>query len=209
MANKITSISPQTNHPDRYSVFINDKFAFGISAFDLLTLSLKEGNVLSDAEYKDILNSLDESKCQDYANGLISAKMYTEKKLRQKLKDRNFSDDTINIVVLRLKEYGYIDDVVYAEMFVNEVKQKYGTYKIRQKLFERGVPIEVIEEALTELDNLDTAVSHLKTKLRCKPVQSEDVPKLLRFLAQKGFSYDDAKQALSKYMEDINTLYDE
>ena len=209
MANKITAITPQANHTDRYSVFVNDKFAFGISTFDLLSLSLKEGSSLSDIEYKEVLNSLNESKCQDYANSLVSVKMYTEKKLRQKLKEHNFSEDTINTVVLRLKEYGCVDDAVYAEMFVNEAKQKYGVYKIRQKLFERGVPSEIIDEALTCLDNLDTAVLHLKTKLRSTPFKDEDIPKLLRFLAQKGFCYDDAKQALNKYMEDLNTLYDE
>lgn len=207
--NKITDITPQTNHKDRCSVYINGKFAFGISDFDLLRLSLKTGQELTEAELDEILYALDETKCQDYANSLVCARMYTEKELKKKLVAKKFSEEVIKTVLSRLSEYGYIDDKAYAEAYIAEVKQKYGVYKIRQKLFEKGVPDRVIDECLAELDNKDTAVNQLKIKLRNKPVRAEDKQKMLRFLAQKGFAYDEAYDAIRIYMEEFNDIYDE
>ena len=207
--NKITDITPQTNHKDRCSVYINGKFAFGISDFDLLRLSLKTGQELTEAELDEIMYALDETKCQDYANNLVCARMYTEKELKKKLVAKKFSEKVIKTVLSRLSEYGYIDDKAYAEAYIAEVKQKYGVYKIRQKLFEKGVPDRVIDECLAELDNKDTAVNQLKIKLRNKPVRAEDKQKMLRFLAQKGFAYDEAYDAIRIYMEEFNDIYDE
>lgn len=207
--NKITDIATQVNHNDRCSVYINGKFAFGISQLDLLKFSLKIGKELNDSELKEILYAIDETRCQDYVNSLVCSRMYTERELRKKLAAKKFSDDVIDTVILRLSEYGYVDDKAYAEMYVSEVKQKYGVYKIRQKLFEKGVPEKIIDESLQNLCNTETAVTHLKAKLRGKPLLAEDKQKILRFLVQKGFTYDESHEAIRIYMEDLDDSFNE
>lgn len=199
----------QVNNSERCSVYIDGKFAFGISQLDLLKFSLKTGQELTNAEIRDILNAVDETKCQDYANSLVCARMYTKIELHRKLKVKKFSDEVINTVISRLSEYGYVDDKTYAQTYIEETKHKYGVFKIRQKLFEKGVPEIIITECLQDLDNIDTAIKHLKLKLRNKSVDSEEKQKLLRFLAQKGFAYDEAHEAIRRYMEEIDGFYDE
>lgn len=201
---KITDIVAQVNNKERCSVYLDGKFVFGIGELDLLKFSLKIGQELSDSEIRTILNAVDETKCQDYANSLVCARMYTERELRKKLEQKQFSSEIINDVVLNLKEYRYIDDRNYAEMYISESKQKYGIYKIKQKLFEKGVSPEIIDDCLSEFSNTETAVSQLKIKLRCKPLLKEDEQKMLRFLAQKGFSYDEAHEAIRVYMEEFD-----
>ena len=209
MMNKITDITQQTNHKDRYSVYIDGKFAFGISDFDLLKLSLKVGQELSNNELQEIMYTLDETKCQDYANSLVCARLYTEKEIKKKLVAKKFSVEVIKAVIQKLAEYGYINDRAFAEAYVSETKQKYGVYKIRQKLYEKGVPEKIIDECLEELDNKGVAVNQLKIKLRNKRIITEDKQKLLRFLAQKGFAYDEAHDAIRIYMEEFNDIDDE
>jgi len=102
--NKITDITTQINNNDRCSVYINGEFAFGISQLDLLKFSLKIGKELTDAEIKEILYAVDETKCQDYANSLVCSRMYTERELRKKLTAKKFSDDVIDTVISRLSE---------------------------------------------------------------------------------------------------------
>ena len=204
MTNKITDIKEQVKNKGRFSVFINGKFSFGISDFDLIRLSLEVGQEFSDECLEEIILSLDESKCLDYASSLITSKLYTEKSIRNKLKDKGYSALSIDSAIDKLKEYKYIDDYSYAETYIEETRHKFGEYKIRQKLFEKGVPSSVIDECMSEFENSDSALYVLKTKLRGNIPQKEELPKILRFLAQKGFSYDESKKAVNDYMEEFD-----
>lgn len=204
MTNKITDITEQVKNKGRFSVFINGEFSFGISDFDLLRLSLKVGQEISDEYLQEIISSLDESKCLEYASSLVTSKMYTEKNIRDKLKTKGYSTLSINNAINKLKEYKYIDDYFYAETYIDETKHKFGAYKIRQKLYEKGVPSSIIDACMVEFENSDCAVNILKTKLRGNIPLKEDIPKLLRFLAQKGFSYDESKKAIDDCMEEFN-----
>lgn len=204
MSKKITEIKPQVKNKNRFSVFINGEFSFGISEFDLLKLSLKQGQEFTDDELIDIIKSVEESECQEYANSLVNQKLYTEKKLREKLKLKQFSLVSINLVVDRLKDYGYIDDFLYAKTYIEELHNKYGILKLKQKLYEKGISREIIDECLEGFENHDTALSVLKIKTRGQKPIKDDYPKLLRFLAQKGFPYDQAKNALNTFLEEFD-----
>ncbi len=204
MTNKITDITEQVKNKGRFSVFINGEFSFGISDFDLLRLSLKIGQEISDEYLQEIILSLNESKCLDYASSLVSSKLYTEKSIRDKLKGKGYSALSITNAVNKLKEYKYIDDYFYAETYIDETKHKFGTFKIRQKLFEKGVPSSIIDECMLDFENSDYALNVLKAKLRGNAPIKEDIPKLLRFLAQKGFSYDESKKAIDACMEEFD-----
>lgn len=204
MSKKITEIKPQVRNKSRFSVFIDGEFSFGISEFDLLKLSLKQGQELTDGELIDIIKSVDESECQEYANSLVNQKLYTEKKLREKLYSKQFSSISINSVVDKLKGYGYIDDFLYAETYIEELKNKYGVMKLKQKLYERGISREIIDKCLEDFENQGTALAVLKIKTRGQKPLKDDYPKLLRFLAQKGFQYDQAKNALNTFLEEFD-----
>ncbi len=203
MQNKITDIRPQVKDESRFSVYINDQFAFGISAFDLLKFSLKVGKQITDAEKETILEALDQTKCQEYANALVCKKMYTEKELYHKLNTKGFSQDVIQNVIARLKEYKYVDDYEYTKMYIQETQEKYGVYKIKQKLYQKGIEKSLIDELTTDLENSNTAYSLLRAKLRGNRPQREAYQKYIRFLLQKGFSFEDAKTAFNTYIEDV------
>jgi len=49
----------------------------------------------------------------------------------------------------------------------------------------------------------------LRIKLRGKPLPLEDKQKMLRFLVQKGFTYDESHEAIRIYMEDSNDNFNE
>ena len=209
MKNKITDIQPQVKHEGRFSVFINGAFSFGISDFDLLKLSLSVGDCLTDEELSDIRAALDESKCQDYANALVCRKMYTEKELYRKLSARGYTDDVCQTVIDRLKEYNYINDEEYVRLYIEEKKGQYGEFKIRQKLYEKGISRETVDNEMSDFESGDAAYLLLKQKLRGGKPKRDDRQKYIRFLASKGFSFDEAKDALNAYTEDTDGFDDE
>ena len=64
---------------DRFSVFIDGEFAFGISDFDLYNLKIRVGDTIDEYRMKEIENVISVDKCKNYAVNLVSKKMYTKK----------------------------------------------------------------------------------------------------------------------------------
>ena len=57
---------------------------------------------------------------REYALRLITIKDRTEKELRDKLKEKNFDENTIEEEIEFLSNYGYINDKRYAEHFTSD-----------------------------------------------------------------------------------------
>ncbi len=201
MQNKITDIKQQQKNQERFSVYVNGQYAFSLDGVDLLKESLSVGQILSESDIERIMMRSESSKCLQTALSLAQSRMYTERDLRKKLSSKGFSEDSVDFSISELKRYNYVNDALFAQMYVSEVKQKYGPLKIKQKLFEKGISSEIIAEALQDVENTDSAVDVLRTKMRNQPISDEDYQKALRFLAQRGFNYEQAKKTIDTYME--------
>ena len=63
----ITKIEKQKNNNKRYSIFIDNEFAFGIDEIDLLYYKLKENEPLDEERYNYIANKLLLKRAKDKA----------------------------------------------------------------------------------------------------------------------------------------------
>ena len=202
--NKITDLKQQQNNPHRISIYVDGKYFLGLDETDVLKEKLEIGQALSETDLERLRARSEDAKCLNSSLKLVQSRMYTARELTKKLSLKGFSEEAISYVVSELQYYGYVDDFEYARMYVEETKQKYGPMKLKQKLFEKGVPSDLIEDVLSNIDDSDTVVALLRTKMRRNAIMQEDVPKILRFLAQRGFSYDKSKKAIDTYMEEMN-----
>lgn len=202
--NRITSIEQQKNADDRYSVFIDGEFAFGICDFDLYSLKLRVGDEISEEKRLEIENVIDTEKCKNYAVGLVAKKMYSKKEIREKLTRKGFTLTAISGVVSILEEYGYINDEYFAKLFIETYMKKYGINKIKYELKLKGISDEIIEENLKDFENDEYLLELIKTKTRGKVVDRELCGKIIRSFAAKGFEFDKIKSCLSKITEDVD-----
>lgn len=129
-----------------------------------------------------------------YALRLLAQKAYTEKALREKLLLR-FSEPEVEEALARLKEYGYLDDLAFARMFVEGRKGKYGPLKLRALLRARGVPEEVVEAVLPS-----ATVEEALALLRRYPKKDKD--RAVRFLRGRGFPLEMALEAYRRLAEE-------
>ena len=201
MQNKITDIKQQQKNTTRFSIYVDNRYMFSLDDIDLLKEKLSVGQILTESDIERIKIRSEEGKCMHYALSLVQSRMYTEREMRRKLCLKNFSDDSIEITLSELKRYNYVDDYLFAEMYAREVEAKFGKLKIKQKLYEKGVASEIIQSILENVDNGNAAVELLKRKWRDLPIDSNDKQKAFRFLAQRGFDFDQAKKAIDTYME--------
>ncbi len=103
--------------------------------------------------------------------------------LTQKLKRKEYSSEVIEEVLTQLEEWNYINDERLAaevgRLFIEE--GKYGCEYIRQKMYQRGLPIP---EVVREYDELPAAFRLVE---RYFPEGEVEGAKLFRFLTNRGY----------------------
>lgn len=115
----------------------------------------------------------------------------TRLKIRS-LKIQEMNEDQL---IDRLISDKFLDDVRFAQHFVQgKMNAKgWGVAKIKQGLFQKGIPESIIKEVLREIDEtqyLDNLKREIQKWKKVNDMNAQTKPKLIRFLMSKGYSYD-------------------
>jgi regulatory protein len=124
--------------------------------------------------------------------------MRTEVELRRKMRERvepgEHGEAVVSAVVVRLKEYGYLNDQAFAETYarLRHQNEKLGERRVRQDLKQKGVHQDVIDETVTaryqETNEEALAREHLERKRIGKPANEKEAARVMRRLVAAGFS---------------------
>ena len=111
---RITGIESQKKNSNRVSVFINDKFGFGLHHDVLLQHGVHTGQDL-DEELISKLRAADALvRAKEAAIVYLGHRARTEQEVRKKLRGKGFEPAIIDQVVARLHELSYLDDAGFA-----------------------------------------------------------------------------------------------
>ena len=203
---KITKIEQQKNNQDRWSVFIDEEFAFGVSTEEIFIFKLTVGKEISREELENLLKEKDYSKAKDIALKFLSYKARSEKEVRDKLVSKEVESMTIDRVIEFLKRYDYINDEKFANSYVRErIRLKLeGRKKLVYDLRQKGIKQEIIDHVLdnTDIDEIDQAIKLLEKKVHDKTeLDIKEKQRIYQFLLRKGFSYDIIKKAFDLYFK--------
>lgn len=120
----------------------------------------------------------------------------TVKETRQRLYDWELTEGEIAWVLEELKAQNYLNEERFAKAFAGgkfRVK-RWGRLKIKQEMKLKGVPNDLIQKGLTEIDGDDyEAVLRDLLKKKAKGLKGESVAvkqKLVRFALSRGFESD-------------------
>ena len=112
-------------------------------------------------------------------------------------------------VLAKLIEMRFIDDSRFAAAYVRDRSRfgGWGAYKIRAGLKAKGVSEEVINEALAQLTEDNSAEQLLRQVERKAPKVKaandyELKTKLIRFALSRGFEYDTVLAVVEQFMKD-------
>lgn len=116
--------------------------------------------------------------------------------------DREKAEKVIEILVAEK----YIDELRYASAFARDKSSisGWGETKIRYMLSSKGVPREVIDKALEEIDGAK-AMTRLERLMENKYCSLKDDPqcrlKMLRFGLGRGYGYEEVSEVLEILMK--------
>ena len=137
-------------------------------------------------------NPENQEKAYEYAMYLLNLQLRTSGELEMKMKDKGYLPDVINKVIEELKASRYVDDLRYAEIYLENLKKykTFGFYGIKKKLMEKRLPSSIIEkvlsEGLSEEEEIKIAVRFLK-KYQIQNTKYEELQKLAQKLKSRGF----------------------
>jgi len=198
---KITSIKQQAKRVGRYSIFVDEKYAFSLSESALLESKLASGQELTRQQVREYQKLSSEDKLYNRALRYIAMRPRSRWEMEFYLQRKDASPPLIEQILNKLSDIGLIDDEKFAQAFVNDRRLLRPTSrrKMMLELRKKRVSSEAIEAALGS----DTApeTTALKEVIERKLRQSkyrDDELKLMQYLARQGFRYDDIKTALAK-----------
>jgi regulatory protein len=114
--------------------------------------------------------------------------------MRQRVEPGEHGEAMIAAVVARLKEQRYLDDQSFAETYarLRHENEKLGQRNVRQKLAQKGVAPEIVNETLEAryggTDEEVLARQHLERKRIRKPESEKETARVMRRLVAAGFS---------------------
>ena len=201
---KITDIKYQKNK-DRVNIYLDGEFYTGLMTETLLKNNLKVGDFVDESKISKIQTESETSFAFEKALNLLEKKLYFERELRLKLKDKGYLDETIDIVIAKLKDYNYINDDLLVKNFISSQGLK-SKKEIEFKLKQKGVSDYYIKKHTDEIS--DDSEKEKCAKLCAKYAKNkentlENFQKTLRYLVGKGFSYETARMVTINCFKDI------
>ena len=194
---KITKLEVQKNDKNRVNLYVDDEFYSGIPAELVYLEHLKTGLEIDETDLKKIIFENEKSKAMSRVTKYIGSSLKTQKQIRDYLRKKEYSDDTIEFVMSKLVEYNYIDDKKYAQAYVLTYGKKYGKLKLKSQLKVKGVSEEIIECVLE--DNKVESIESVASKYLKNKVMSYEVSqKLFRFLYSRGYEFDEINSYINK-----------
>jgi regulatory protein len=153
----------------------------------------------------------------EYAVGALGRQMRSVAQLKRLLRNRVEADTEIGktlveLVVIRLKDQGYLNDAKYAAAYSSfrRDNEKFGRRRVATDLKIKGVHGEVIEKALSaaydEVNEEKLARDYLHRKRFQKPKDQKQTARLFRQLMRAGFETKTIFAILKKWDVDDETL---
>lgn len=204
---QISDIQVQKKNPSRYNLFVEGQFYAGISVNTLSKFNLYKGLSIHEAQLENIVreDTLERFylRAVEYlGRGIKSEKGIVDylKKLYFKKRGDWFKEegyiqcDQIELyVVNRLKQFGFLDDLLYAKTFVqHRINSKpKSPFALKLELKSKGISSEIADSVIEslEIDELELAKKAYFKKYKGAPFLSDESKKV-NYLRGKGFSWE-------------------
>lgn len=191
MAGTITSLRFQKHNRDRVSVYLDDRFAFGLAA--IKAAHLRVGQVLRDDDVVRLREQDDVERSYERALNFLSYRPRSKVEVRRNLHRKNVQGVVIEEVIERLVRAGLVNDEEFARFWVenrSEFRPR-GVRALRHELRQKGVPDVIIADALVNVD--EEAAARKVAEKGARRFGHLDTGAFRRkfgaYLARRGFSY--------------------
>lgn len=202
---KIKRIEASKYVQERVLVYPEEGDPLRITRAELLQFGLHQGMDLPPELVVELEKSGKSSSLRAKGAQLASGRMLSKKELREKLVRKGAEEEEAQDIALWLEELGAVDERAYAGILVRHyAAAHYGKKRIVQELQRRGIPRELMEEALAQLPEPCEAIEgYLAAKYKGRSLDFDERRKLGNALLRRGFDWRDIRPVLNALGEEI------
>lgn len=207
---EITGLKMGKSREKRVNVFLDGAFSFSLLAEVAVKNGLKAGLELSDSEIDRLQGSDRYQRCFNAAVRYLGYRPRSESEVRQRLLRHGFDSECTEHTIRSLKERGLVDDVEFARFWI-ENRETFSPRSRRLtglELRRKGLENEVIEKAVGELDEGDSAYRAAVNKATrlTAPDFATFRRRLGDFLVRRGFGYDVVRETVERAWKEREKL---
>ncbi len=200
MLQKITALRAQKKSQQRVSVFLDGKYAFGLQAF--LAMPLRVGQTLSPEEIDELQRRDAIEVAYNQALSFLSYRPRSCAEVETYLERKTTPPTIAQAVIDRLIGAGLLDDEAFARYWVEnrEHFRPRGTRALRLELHRKGVVNAVIDKAMTDIDEMESAYRAASKRARRYAHLDYQVfrRRIGGFLQRRGFGYEVVKEIVDR-----------
>lgn len=194
----VTAIKQQVRQEGPYSIFVDGKYAFSLSAEGLIVSKLVTGQELSQAELTEYKTRSQEDKAYNLTLAYVVRRMRSEGELLDYFRRKQYAPELAEQIMERLKRSGFVDDREFAQRWVENRRllRSTSTKKLRLELRQKHIADDIIREVLAQDETDERQLLRELVAKKRRQTRYQDDQKLMAYLARQGFNYDDIKGAL-------------
>lgn len=194
----------QTKEKGKVQIHLDNGDRFQAYHSELGQFHLEEGTGITEEDYHKLVYEVIAKRAKKRAMHLLEQMDRTEHQLREKLKQGGYPVASIDIAISYVSSYHYLDDVRYAAAFVRYRQERMSRRQLKQKLLERGISKEIVDQALeAEYEASERQqIIKLLDKRNYHQGQADDreFRRTYQYLLRRGFSGSDILSAMKTDM---------
>lgn len=198
-AGTITALHVQANDSQRINLFIDQKFALGISLNTLAREKLYIGQQLSEDDVQRLERAEHADRALRAAIRAIEQRPRSIAELRDRLQRKGFEAEAIEQALERLQQLELIDDAAFARRWIEnrQLLRPRGPGALRNELRRKGIASALIDEALDDaslLGDIDAQAEQSARAVLHKYINAPDFNTFFRklggYLQRRGYNAD-------------------
>ncbi|MFQ5856622.1 MAG: RecX family transcriptional regulator [Anaerolineae bacterium] len=205
MAGTITALQVQKKRQDRVSVYLDGHYAFGVK--DIVAARLRVGQQLTDDDIAELKEQDTLEEAYNSALNFLSYRPRSTAEVKWNLQGKAFPGSLIEAVIERLMQAGLLDDASFAEYWVEQREhfKPRSAQMLRLELRRKGVASQHVDEALRDLDEVDSArrLASKRAHRYAHLGREEFWRKMVGYLQRRGFRYGTIKPIIEELWQGI------
>lgn len=186
-------------------LYIDGELAFTLDSRTLLEEGICKGVAVTDEQLHSLVIKSEQRRAKEKALYFLGFRDHSKKELFNKLK-RTESEAAAEYAVDKMIELGFVDDERFARRYAEQLIEikRLSVRGVRQKLFEKGIERDIIDEVLDEfeLDPKENIRALIERKYERYLDDEKGVKKTVSALQRMGYGWSDINAVINEYTEE-------
>jgi len=204
---QISAIEPQKRKHDRFNIFLDGEFAFGLDAAALVRNEIRVGKELDKEEVEKLVLENEVGKMMNKVWRFLAVRPRSRKEIEDYLKKKEAGPSVSQVIFEKLERYGAINDFEFAKEWVesrNRIRPR-GSFLLRIELGQKGIDKEIITAVLEKNEGHQFGLAQKAAEKKLKALKNLEYrpffQKMSSYLLRRGFDFGTTKRVVDSLWE--------